>query len=308
MTRSTKPVIEVHPMNQVPSHDGNIRTHQRSNDPSAGVHNRLLQIVEGLNACGQSSACHAYLFPTNKVKLHCLPCLLVEQKECAFRVSTYSQNHGTKCKNVPAFYSWYCKYLVANNLQPPFGSVPEEFQHLLSPTIVQPNSNLKKNSLPIDHHAPPLPRNENTSQQVDNTIMATRDRHPTFLSDLTTSISKLIEQKMDEYSFNLTHEDRRLSLVEASKDNAQNTTNADDDVRIIDSSAMNNTKEMSSDNAHNSVDGVDTVVHSSLPNATNKRATNKRTTKESVVPLRRRGQADPVSFRLLQQPPVYPND
>ena len=109
--------------------------------PPVHIYHQLVGSINGDMFTKVQATRNTTLLPIQDVSMYCLPCLLVRGHDVASKVTTYYQKHGRKCPHAPAFFRWYCNYLVCNGLQPPFPeAVPQEFMHLMENTASQPTN------------------------------------------------------------------------------------------------------------------------------------------------------------------------
>ena len=85
--------------------------------PHPHTYGKLVQAVTGTFSIDNPLICAP--FPCSQSKMYCHCCLLAGKGASGYTVSTYSQNHGSKCKHYSQFMEWYCNYLVCNKLKPP---------------------------------------------------------------------------------------------------------------------------------------------------------------------------------------------
>ena len=109
--------------------------------PPVHIYHQLVGSINGDMFTKVQATRNTTLLPIQDVSMYCLPCLLVRGHDVASKVTTYYQKHGRKCPHAPAFFHWYCNYLVCNRLQPPFPeAVPKEFMHLMEKPASQPTN------------------------------------------------------------------------------------------------------------------------------------------------------------------------
>ena len=105
--------------------------------PHPHTYGKLVQAVTGTFSIDNPLICAP--FPCSQSKLYCHCCLLAGKGASGYTVSTYSQNHGSKCRHYSQFMEWYCNYLVCNKLKPPTEfAIPVDYKYLLEFAAVHP--------------------------------------------------------------------------------------------------------------------------------------------------------------------------
>ena len=105
--------------------------------PHPHTYGKLVQAVTGTFSTDNPLICAP--FPCSQSKMYCHCCLLAGKGASGYTVSTYSQNHGSKCRHYSQFMEWYCNYLVCNKLKPPSESaIPVDYKYLLALAAVHP--------------------------------------------------------------------------------------------------------------------------------------------------------------------------
>ena len=105
--------------------------------PHPHTYGKLVQAVTGTFSTDNPLICAP--FPCSQSKMYCHCCLLAGKGASGYTVSTYSQNHGSKCRHYSQFMEWYCNYLVCNKLKPPSEmAIPVDYKYLLALAAVHP--------------------------------------------------------------------------------------------------------------------------------------------------------------------------